>query len=346
MLMSPLALLYGIGVWVNQALYKVGLLKSVSFSTPVISIGNLTVGGAGKSPHVEYLTRWLDHYLQIAILSRGYKRKSKGFRRVYAHSTVAEAGDESLQIKRKFPEVGVYVSESRMLGIPNILRDEPETQVIILDDAYQHRSVQPGMNILLTEYDNLFTRDYLLPMGRLREWRHGYRRADAIIVTKCPPDLNEVSRSSIRSELKPLPHQQMFFSSFSYTRMYHLLYPSVQISLQSNMSVVVMSGIARVNTLLEYIEEKVEYVKSLEYGDHHDYTNYEVAQLKAQYDQLETDQKIIVTTEKDAVRLEKHRLYLQEHELPIFVLPVFVTFGQDEPKFQQYIQQFLLGFKS
>ncbi|MBX2817470.1 MAG: tetraacyldisaccharide 4'-kinase [Saprospiraceae bacterium] len=345
-LVSPFALLYGFGVSVHNGLYKWGLLKGVRFAVPVIGVGNLTVGGAGKSPHVEYLVRWLQEYLTIGILSRGYRRKTKGYRIVHTNSNVQEVGDEPLQFKRKFPQVGVYVCESRVIGIPNILRSEPETQLILLDDSFQHRAVQPQVNLLLTEYSDLFIHDHLLPVGRLREWRAGYKRADAIVVTKCPLDLDEEKRAQLIASIKPLKHQRVFFSSYQYGHLRHLLYPSIRLTLHAELSVIVISGIARVETLIEYVRDQVHYVKSIEYADHHQFTNYEVAQLKASFDQLDGEQKIIVTTQKDAVRLEKHRLYLQEQQLPIFVLPVFVTFNRDEENFQTYIRDSLLDFKA
>ncbi len=345
-LVSPFALLYGFGVWIHHAIYRLGLLKSTSYSIPVIGVGNLTVGGAGKTPHVEYFLRWLQEHLEISVLSRGYKRKTKGFREVFSGSQVDEVGDEPLQYKRKFPEAGVFVSESRVLGIPNIIRTRHDTQVILLDDVYQHLAVKPGVNMLLTEYDNLFTNDYLLPVGRLREWRSGYQRADSIVISKCPSDLDQATRERIRDQIKPAAHQRLFFSHYKYGSLYQLLYPSVRINLQPDMSVIIISGIARVGTLLAHVEEKAGYVKSIEYGDHHEFSKYEVAQLKEHYDRMEGTQKIIVTTEKDAVRLEKHRLYLQQNQLPVFVLPVSVTFGADEVAFKTYIKDFLLGFKA
>ncbi|MCL4153106.1 UNVERIFIED_CONTAM: hypothetical protein GTU68_053341, partial [Idotea baltica] len=170
--------------------YDSGILKSTSFNVPVISVGNLSVGGAGKTPHVEYLIMLLQDYLNVAVLSRGYKRKSKGFRWVNRKDQVTQTGDEPLQFKRKFPETAVAVCESRNIGIPMMLQGKKDIQTILLDDAFQHRSVVPGLNILLTTYDEPYTRDYLLPSGRLREFRSSAKRADVIIVTKCPDDIS------------------------------------------------------------------------------------------------------------------------------------------------------------
>ncbi len=211
-LLLPFALLYGIGVGFRNLLYKVGLLKSVHFNLPVISVGNLSVGGAGKSPHIEYLIRWLDQYIGVAMLSRGYGRKTIGFQLVNTFNNSEQAGDEPLQIKRNFPNVPIAVGESRAFGVPELVKYHPETQCVLLDDAFQHLSVTPGMNILLTEFNRPFTRDWLLPAGRLREWRYEYRRADIIIVTKCPEDLSAQQRQRMLLEIDPFPRQRVYFS--------------------------------------------------------------------------------------------------------------------------------------
>ena len=189
-LLSPFAILFGIGVAFKNILYRVGLLKGLRFSIPVINLGNLTVGGAGKTPHTEYLIRLLKEYITVSTLSRGYGRSTKGYLHVHAGNTADQVGDEPLQYKRKFPDITVAVCESRSLGIPKLIQHNPNVQSILLDDAYQHRSVEPALNILLTEHDHRFTHDFLLPVGRLREWRSAYKRADRIIVTKCPHDLS------------------------------------------------------------------------------------------------------------------------------------------------------------
>jgi tetraacyldisaccharide 4'-kinase len=193
-LLSPLALLFGIGVAIKSLAYKSGLLKGVSFSIPVINVGNLTVGGSGKTPHIEYLIRLLSPYLPVGTLSRGYKRKTKGFMLIRPGFNSDQAGDEPLLYARKYPGIAVSVCESRSIGIPKLLQSRPQTRVVLLDDAFQHRAINPNLNILLTEYDEPFYKDWLLPAGRLREWRGGYKRADLIIVTKCPADLPSEER--------------------------------------------------------------------------------------------------------------------------------------------------------
>ena len=344
-LMAPFALLYGMGVTVRNSFYRIGFLKEISFSVPVISIGNLTMGGAGKSPHIEYLIRWLKDYVQVATLSRGYKRKSKGFKEVVIHSPVDQVGDEPLQFKRKFPLTGVYVSESRVIGIPKILALNPGTQVILLDDAFQHRSVKPGLNILLTEYASLFVSDFLLPMGRLREWRSAYQRADIVIVTKCPPQIESPEFETIRQKIRLLSHQTLYFSTYRYGALYHLLYPSVTLTLNKSIHALVVSAIANTQYLLDFLDSQLGSVRTVEYEDHHQFTNYEIAQLKNQFEQLDQEKKVIITTEKDAVRLEKHMDYIREQKMPVFVLPVFVSFLSNESEFKKQVQDFMLDFK-
>ncbi|RME96755.1 MAG: tetraacyldisaccharide 4'-kinase, partial [Bacteroidetes bacterium] len=230
-LLAPFSLLYGLAVSLRNAFYRAGLLKSMRFSVPVISVGNLSVGGAGKTPHIEYLIRLLREHIQVATLSRGYSRKTRGFLTVERQHNAEQVGDEPLQFKRKFPDIGVYVAEDRAFAIPQIMAAQPDTQLILLDDAFQHRAVLPGLNILLTEYDNLFTRDYLLPAGRLREWRSAYERADVIVVSKCPPDLTQTDARRIRVEINPLPHQKIFFSYYAYQVPYYQFNPRYRLKL-------------------------------------------------------------------------------------------------------------------
>jgi tetraacyldisaccharide 4'-kinase len=346
LLLAPFSLLYGVGVSVRDMLYRNGVLKGVEFNVPVISVGNLSVGGAGKTPHIEYLIRLLKEYLEVATLSRGYSRKTKGFLTVQAGMTAEQVGDEPLQFKRKFPDIHVTVAESRTFGIPQIMMDRPSTQVVLLDDAFQHRSIKPGLNILLTEFDQPFTRDYLLPSGRLREWRSAYRRADIIVVSKCPLRVTEAERQALIGEINPLPHQQLFFSYYDYLQPYFILDSRYQLHLREDMDVLLICAIAGTDYLVRYLEERVNTVTVLEYEDHHYFTKHDVAHLQSTYERLESDKKVVITTEKDAMRLELHKTFLQEQRLPVFALPVQVRFhfGQG-PAFDEQIKSFLLNFR-
>ena len=345
-LLLPLALLYGIGVGVRNLLYRVGALRSVRFDLPVISVGNLSVGGAGKSPHIEYLLRWLDQYISVAVLSRGYGRKTMGYRPVTMIDNAEQVGDEPLQFKRKFPDVSVSVGESRALGVPELVKRNPELQCVLLDDAFQHLAVTPGLNILLTEFSRPFTRDWLLPAGRLREWRHGYRRADIIIVTKCPPDLSAHQRYEMLMEIDPFPRQRIYFSRYQYSQPYDLLRPDVRRPLDLDTHVLLVSAIANTDYLLQYIGSEAGSVHTLEFEDHHYFDESNLNDILRRFDAMPQRNKIILTTEKDATRLELHEAFLWKNQLPVFVLPVEVVFcDNDEADFQADVKQFLLDFK-
>ncbi len=346
-LLSPFALLYGIAVGLRNFFYRVGLLKSVHFNLPVISVGNLSVGGSGKTPHIEYLLRLLKDYIEIATLSRGYRRKTTGFLVVKEDMSAEDTGDEPLQFKRKFPDVMVTVGENRAFAIPRILGRAPEIQLILLDDAFQHRAVQPGLNILLTEFGKPFTRDYLLPAGRLREWRAAYERADMIIVTKCPPVLTADQRTAMAQEIEPLPHQRLYFSYYRYGTPYHIFEPSVAAPLQPDLEVLLICAIANSDYLMAYLADSVAVAHVLEYEDHHYFDADDVENLVRAYKALSAPRKIVLTTEKDAVRLEMHRDFFADHALPIFALPIEVAFHDaDGPRFDHDIKDFLLNFKA
>lgn len=346
-LLFPLALLYGLGVGLRNLFYRVGILRSVRFDLPVISVGNLSVGGAGKSPHIEYLIRWLDQFLEVAVLSRGYGRNTAGYRPVTAIDTAEMVGDEPLQFKRKFPGVPICVSESRALGVPELVKRNPETQCVLLDDAFQHLSVTPGLNILLTEFAHPFTRDWLLPSGRLRESRYGYRRADIIVVTKCPPDFTQVQRQKMIAEIDPFPRQHVFFSRYRYGIPYDLLRPDLLRRLDHDTEVLLVSAIANTDYLLQYLSASVKAAQTLEFEDHHFFKEDELHDMMRRFGRMTGSNKIILTTEKDAMRLELHQDFFWKNELPVYVLPVEVQFcDDDEIAFQDVVKRVLLDFKS
>lgn len=345
-LLLPFSLLYGLGVSLRDFFYRQKLLISVKFDLPVISVGNLTVGGAGKTPHIEYIIRLLNPYLEVATLSRGYRRKTLGHQNVQYWSKADQVGDEPLMFKRKFPDVFAVVNENRALGIPELLQHAPKTQVILLDDAFQHRSVMPGLNILLTEFRRPFTRDFLLPSGRLREWRSAYRRADVIVVSKCPDDLHDDEREKLLAEIKPFPHQQVFFSSYRYLRPYYVFNPNYRLDLQADMSVLLVCAIANTDYLRDWLDARVGTVRVREYEDHHYFTDDDLEDFERHFNTLPGGKKIILTTEKDAMRLELLKEKLTEKRLPVMVLPVEVWFhGQDGQRFDKVVKDFLLGFK-
>ncbi len=345
-LLSPFSLLYGIGISLRDFLYRMELLKGVAFSIPVISVGNLSIGGAGKTPHIEYLIRLLKDHIYVATLSRGYRRKTKGFLLVDRKNTAEQVGDEPLQFKRKFPDILVAIGESRTFAIPQILSFQEKTQVILLDDAFQHRSISPELNILLTEYSYPFTKDYLLPSGRLREWRSAYKRANFIIVSKCPPQIDVEDRNRLIKEIKPLSRQKIYFSYYQYATPYFILNSKFNVELTLEWDVLLICAIARTDYLVEHLERQVNTVQVLEYEDHHYFTPFDLSNLKTKFDQIDSKRKIIITTEKDAMRLELHKAFIVEKQLPIFAIPVKVAFhGNDQERFDQDVKSVLLNFR-
>lgn len=346
LLLSPFSLLYGLAVALRNLFYQVGILKSVSFNFPVISVGNLSMGGSGKTPHIEYLIRLLKEYIYLATLSRGYKRKTTGFMIARPEMNAEQIGDEPLQFLRKFPDITVAVGENRAFGIPQILSLRPHVQTILLDDAFQHRAVQPGLNIMLTEYRRPFTDDFLLPSGRLREWRSAYRRADLIVVSKCPEGMSLEERDRMLKKIRPFPHQRVFFSSYAYGQPYYLLNPAYAGALDQETDVLLVTGIAHADYLAQHLEPRVGSVTHIEYEDHHYFEETELFQIQNRFKNLESGRKLILTTEKDAMRLELHRSRIMELQLPIFVLPVEVRFlFGSGPEFDQAVKEFLIHFK-
>lgn len=346
-LLSPFSLLYGLGVSFRNWTYRRGIQKSIDFSVPVISVGNLTVGGAGKTPHIEYMVRGLQPYINIATLSRGYRRKTKGFMHVSPQMNAEQVGDEPLQFARKFPDVMVTVAEERAFAIPKIMSRRPDTQLILLDDAFQHRAVKPGLNILLTEFDRPFTRDHLLPSGRLREWRSGYERADIIIVSKCPPDLDKEAANALIAEIDPLPHQRIFFTYYDYAAPYYMLDHRYRLKMESGVSTLLISAIAGTDYLISHLKKQSPHVQSLDYEDHHYFDRRDLSNLRLRFAEMPGKHKAIITTEKDATRLELHRDYIAKERLPIFVLPLAVRFHFDEgPAFDTLVRDYLLEFQA
>ncbi|MBK9733555.1 MAG: tetraacyldisaccharide 4'-kinase [Saprospiraceae bacterium] len=345
-LFSPLSLVYGIIISLVNFFYDIGLLKASSFNIPVIGVGNLSIGGAGKTPHIEYLIALLKDYVNVATLSRGYKRQTQGFRIVQTNDTALNVGDEPLQYRRKYSDIVVAVGESRAYAIPKIIQQFPQTQTILLDDAFQHRSVKPGLNILLTAYGAMFTSDYLLPSGRLREWRSGYRRANIIIVTKCPVDITETEKNKIIAQVNPMNYQMIFFSSYEYDYPYDFYHSSARISLDEDLNVVLLSAIANTDYLLEYLYPLVKEIHEIEFEDHHNFDRYDIERIIKVFQNITNKRKIILTTEKDAMRLEIHSEILQKNNIPLYILPAKVKFHFNEGAvFDGTIRKFLLNFE-
>lgn len=346
-LLSPLSLLYGMGVSLRNMLYDAEVIKASRFSLPLIGVGNLSIGGAGKTPHIEYLIRLLSPYINVATLSRGYNRSTSGFRFVSPGDTALISGDEPLMYARKFPGLNVAVCENRALAIPQMLQRFPDIQTILLDDAFQHRSVKPFIQILLTPYDRPFTGDYLLPGGRLREWRSAYKRADIMIVSKCPDAISETEREQWIKKLSPLPHQKVFFTRYQYNKIYQFYDARYTMEISKDHDVLLISAIANTAYLNEYLKKSALSHNSIEFEDHHYFTPRDVQEIIDAFYRRTSPIRYVLTTEKDAVRLLPYRQKLLDARVPVFVLPVEVAFlGSDGPDFDEYIRQRLLSFTS
>ena len=296
------------------------------FDFPVISVGNLSVGGTGKTPHVEYLIHLLQYVHKVATLSRGYRRSTHGFVIANPQSTASQIGDEPKQFKVKFPETIVTVCEDRVLAIPRILGAHPETDVILMDDAYQHRGIRAGLSILLTEYSNLFTRDYIMPIGWLREEKSNYKRADIIIISKCPLTLSKPEKDVIITEIRPYPYQKIYFSAIQYGPLYSFYDVRLKLELNKDTDVILVCGIAKHEDLKNYLQSKAGNVYVRSFADHHNYDRYDLESIRETITSVGAGKKIIVTTEKDAARLGEHGDWFLQNKIEIFVQPVTVGF--------------------
>jgi len=339
-LLLPFTLLYGFVVWLRNRLYDAGFMSSVSFDIPVIAVGNLSVGGTGKTPHIEYLIRLLQYEYKVATMSRGYKRKTRGFLLADAASNAVKIGDEPMQYYLKFPELVVSVAEDRMTGIPSLLMRRPEVELVLLDDAYQHRSVKAGLNILITDFSRPFYADYILPYGRLRESRTAYQRADIIVVSKCPQQLSAIDAEHMRSRINPSPHQKVFFSTIQYGAAYHFFEHTAADF--SGKNVLLIAGIARPEPLVAHLGQVAQKVHLLAYPDHHFFTERNFEEIKDTVKNWDQD-CVIVTTEKDATRLHLRPELLRSIPVPIVVLPIEVRIllGQQN-EFDALVKHFVL----
>ncbi len=341
-LLLPFALLYWLVISIRNWLYKKNIFRSTHFGLPVICVGNLSVGGTGKSPMVEYLVEMLEDNFKIATLSRGYKRKTKGYSLANDNSTALEIGDEPMQFHLKFPDLPVAVGEKRIEAIPQLLHDKPRTQAIILDDAFQHRSIKAGLNILLTDYNNLFTRDFYLPTGDLRDVKSSYKRAEILVVTKCRPDLSEEEKKKIIKEINPLPGQHVYFTAIEYGEIYHIKAKRTS-SLSEKKEVLLVTGIANPGSLKKLLEEQSKSYYIMQYPDHHIFTVDDLNDIKKKFDSMQASSKMILTTEKDAVRLAKFQKDITD--LPLYVIPVQHRFLFDEgEKFNVLVINFIKNF--
>ena len=331
----PLSWLYGMGVAVRNMLFDMGILQSRSYNIPIISIGNLTVGGTGKTPHTEHLIRLLSRSYRVAVLSRGYRRKSKGYVLATKDSTVADIGDEPWQMKQKFPNIYIAVDRNRRRGIERLCKDPAtsDVEVILLDDAYQHRYVQPGVNILLVDYHRMITDDRLLPAGRLREPKESKNRANIVIVTKCPHDIKPMGFRVIQKALNLMPYQKLYFSTYRYAPL-RSLFGTAERTLESinpQESILLLMGIASPEQMRIDLLRHTSNITPLSYPDHHFFSPSDVQTINQRFGSLPAP-KCVITTEKDAARLRTIEGLSSEVREAIYVLPIEVEIMRNEDK--------------
>ncbi len=331
----PISIVYGIIILLRNKLYDWRIFPSTKFNIPIISIGNLCVGGTGKSPQIEYLIRLLSQEFNVATLSRGYGRKTKGFLLAGKESTALEIGDEPLQFLTKFPDMPVAVDTKRVRGVKNILQHFPLIKAILLDDAFQHRSIRPGLSILLTDFSRMFSKDFVLPTGQLREFTSGVKRANIIIVTKCPDVLLPLERLRLIKEIKPLPHQSVYFSFIKYGEflpLYKEPIPPFSKSyyFERSYSVLLLTGIANTEAIEYYLLNKAKTIIPVKFPDHHLFTVKDLENVMKIFDTIVSSNKIILTTEKDAMRLKDQKFSAILRKLPIFYVPIEVSFYEKD----------------
>ncbi len=326
-LLFPVVPIYYAVTWLRNTLYDWGIKKSKSYPFPVICVGNLSTGGTGKSPMVEYLVRLLKDDCKLATLSRGYKRKTEGFQLADENATADTLGDEPFQFYNKFKDdIIVAVDADRQNGIAQLRSFDNAPEVVLLDDAFQHRKVKAGFNILLTTYSHPYFKDVVLPTGNLREPKSGAKRADIIVVTKCPEYIGETEKNIYKNRIAPLPHQQVFFSNISYSETVISETESLNFNELSHFTLV--TGIANAAPLVDFLKGKNLNFEHLNFGDHHNFSQQDVEKLR--------EKKLIITTEKDFVRLQKHKALKEK----LFYLPIRATID-DGQKFNKLITDFI-----
>ncbi len=348
-ILYPIALLYGLVVFVRNWLFDKEIIPSKSFDIPIISIGNLSVGGTGKTPHTEFLLSIFQEQFKTAVLSRGYKRKTTGFKLADENSTSRIIGDEPYQIHLKFPEVTVAVDEKRVHGVKKLMELQPELQLVVLDDAFQHRHIRPGFSILLTDYHHLYYNDQLLPAGRLRGPKKGSRRADMIVVTKCPADIKPIDIRLIETELKPEAHQSVFFSCPVYKQI-RPVFPdatveniTIEIIKERSIPVLLVTGIVSPKPIVDYLSDYAENLKTLFFPDHHTFQSSDFNQINKALDTFISPDKILLVTEKDAARLLSNPVFPESLKAITFTLPIEIKIlNNQEEIFTQKIKHYVI----
>lgn len=332
LLLIPFSIIYFVIAWFRNWLYDHNIFKTYKPEIPIISVGNISIGGTGKTPHCEFLIQYLtEHGFHVAYLSRGYRRKTKGFRWVRDNSLATEVGDEAVQVASKFPALCVAVCENRVIGIKTIKSEYPEINVIILDDAFQHRKIKPTLNILLTDMARLYTHDYLLPLGNLRESIAGVKRADIIIITKTPAFFPVLLKKYLLKTLLPKPHQKTFFTFYEYSDFIPVHESQSKCRSQALNHIFLLTGIENPLPLSEYLQQKGFSVYMKAFPDHHFFSSYEIASLINEFEAIPGKKKIILTTEKDLARMDED-LIQSLCQYPFYKIAVQVRFHESQEK--------------
>ncbi len=341
-LLLPFSLLYGLVAGLRNLLYDLDILKGHEFDIPVISVGNITVGGTGKTPHVEYLIRLLSPHYRVAVLSRGYKRKTRGFLIAGTESTVDDLGDEPYQMHRKFPEVKIIVDEKRVRALKKIENEMEEIEVVIMDDAFQHRSVKPGLTILLIDYNFPLSKELYLPAGRMRESRHEKKRADLVVFTKCPETLKPIEERIRVKHFSPFPYQRVYFTKIVYGDLLPVFSGKRDEGqkIDTQTAILAVTGIANPEPLVRYLRSITDHVVLLSYPDHYRFGKKDLEKIGRRYEEIKAEKKMILTTEKDAMRLEAFCTFDPPFQEMWFYLPIEVAVLQSSEK-QDFENQIL-----
>ncbi len=322
-ILFPIGILYAIVTEIRNFLFDKNILKSKSFQIPIINVGNLSIGGTGKTPQIEYLIRLLKDEYKVAVLSRGYKRKTKGFIVADKQSTSDEIGDEPYQIYRKFKNIMVFVGEKRVPAISKIIK-QYNPDIILLDDAYQHRAVKPGLNIVLTAFAKPFNKDFILPVGDLRECRHQIKRTDLILISKTPHEIKKEQKEKIKKNIENKYNKKVFFSKIVYDDNVYSSNNKISINNLQDYKVLLITGIAKTQELYSFLSKKSINFESLKFGDHHNFTEVDLKLINRKFEKIKADKKLVLTTEKDYVR------WANKNNLPVYYLPIQTEIEEKE----------------
>ena len=348
----PFSLIYAVILSVRNLMFDCGYLKSKSFDLPIISVGNISVGGTGKTPHTEYLIKLLQDKYRLASLSRGYKRQSKGFVLADQNSNSHDLGDEPMQMNRKFPKLNVAVDADRVNGVKELLSAKRNLKLdcILLDDAYQHRYIKPGLSILLIDYNRPITTDFVMPMGRLRERSTGKKRADIIIVSKCPANLSQSEAEKLKKEIRPLPHQKLYFTCLDYAPIESVFNANTETQSLSDLEkeslgIVLVTGIANPSPLRKYLKHFCSEFDEIQFPDHYTFKDKDLDQIENTFNQLKAKNKIIITTEKDAVRFLDMSIKSNVLKENMAYIPLQIKFlNQTNTIFDQQIMEYVESY--